>query len=128
MAEEIEEDNSSASNNIVGYVKGGPLEKYKLRRGTFDDNYGKRNTAYIEGIYLKPGYLGSGGGSGHHLRMSFQKEAKNSGNSFVTGYVHRNVIMNRIDKGESIEIIQKYNPDKLDYYRRSLQIKPSCQN
>jgi hypothetical protein len=33
--------------------------------------------------------------------------------------------MNRINKGEVIEIIQKYNPDELDYYRLSLNIKPN---
>jgi Fe2+ transport system protein FeoA len=35
----------------------------------------------------------------------------------VTGYVHREVAIRQINKGESIEIVQKYNPDKLDYYR-----------
>ena len=25
--------------------------------------------------------------------------------------------MRRIDKGESIQIVQKYDPDRLDYYR-----------
>jgi hypothetical protein len=58
------------------YVKGGPLEKYKLRCGTFDGNYGKRNTAYMEWICMKPGYFGSTGGGGHLLRMSFLQEAK----------------------------------------------------
>jgi hypothetical protein len=120
-----EEDNRFTSNDIVGYVKGGPLENYKLRRGTFDDSYGKRNTAYMEWICMKPGYLGSTGGGGHLLRISFLQEAKNRGYSFVTGYVHRNVIMDRINKGEVIEILQKYNPDKLDYYRLSLNIKPN---
>ena len=38
------------NNNIIGYVKGGPLEKYKLRRGTFDGNYGKRNTLIWNGF------------------------------------------------------------------------------
>ena len=123
---EAEADNDSCvNNNIVGYVKGGPLEKYKLRRGTFDGNYGKRNTSYMEWICMKQGYLGSTGGGGHLLRMSFLQEAKNRGYSFVTGYVHRNVIMNRISKGEVIEIIQKYNPDKLDYYRLSLNRNPN---
>jgi hypothetical protein len=28
--------------------------------------------------------------------------------------------MRRIDKGESIEIVQKYDLDKLDYYRADL--------
>lgn len=41
---EGEEYGGSALGNedIVGYVKGGPLEKYGLRRGTFDVNYGKK--------------------------------------------------------------------------------------
>lgn len=28
--------------------------------------------------------------------------------------------MHRINSGESIEIVQEYNPDKLDYYRQDL--------
>ncbi len=128
LSKELEEDNISVDNDIVGYVKGGPLEKYKLRRGTCDGNYGKRNTAYMEWICMKPGYFGSTDGGGHLLRISFLQEAKNRGYSFVTGYVHRDVILNRLNKGEDIEIIQKYNPDKLDYYRFSLNIKPHCQN
>jgi hypothetical protein len=38
----------------------------------------------------------------------------------VSSYVHRNVIELRINRGENIEIIQKYDPDKLDYYRYDL--------
>jgi hypothetical protein len=109
------EDNSYGKETIVGYVKGGSLEKYNLRRGTFDENYGKKNTVYMEWICIKPGYWGSTGG--HLLRMSFLQEAKKRGYNFITGYVHRNVIMKRMDKGEIIEVVQKYDPDKLDYYR-----------
>jgi hypothetical protein len=47
-------------------------------------------------------------------------EAKKRGYAFVTGYVHRNVIMKRRSKGEIIQIVQKYDPDKLDYYRIDL--------
>ena len=54
------------------------------------------------------------------LRMHFLKEAKRRGYNFVTSYVHRDVILSRISKGENIEIIQKYDPDKLDYYRVDL--------
>ena len=57
---------------------------------------------------------------GHLLRMNFLLEAKKRGYNFVTGYVHRNVIMKRISKGETIQIVQKYDPDKLDYYRIDL--------
>jgi hypothetical protein len=92
------------------------LENYTLRRGTHDENLGKRNTAYIESICVKPGYRGETGG-GRLLRLEFQKEAKHRGCKFVTGYVHRGVAIRRIDRGESVEIVQKYNPDKLDYYR-----------
>ena len=117
------------SKEIVGYVKGGPLENYKLRRGTHDENWGKKNTAYMEWISIKPGYWGETGG--HLLRLEFLKEAKRRGYLYVTSYVHRNVIMQRIDKGEPIEIVQKYDPDKLDYYRVDLsgtlipQVAPS---
>ena len=47
--------NAHKNEAIVGYVKGGPLEKYGLRRGTLDENYGKKNTAYMEWICIKPG-------------------------------------------------------------------------
>ena len=112
------EDISYKNDVIVGYVKGGPLEKYNLRRGTFDENYGNNNTIYMEWICIKPGYWGSAGG--HLLRLNFLQEAKNRGYDFITGYVHRNVIMKRIDKGENIEVVQKDHPDKLDYYRIDL--------
>ncbi len=110
--------NAQENEAIVGYVKGGPLEKYSLRRGTCDENYGKKNTAYMEWICIKPGYWGSTGG--HLLRMNFLMEAKERGYEFLTGYVHRNVISTRKSKGEIIQIVQKYDPDKLDYYRIDL--------
>ena len=115
----VKDDNICCEEeSIIGYVKGGPIEKYEFRRGTFDENYGKRNTVYMEWICIKPGYWGSTGG--HFLRMNFLLEAKKRGYKFVTGYVHRNVIMKRISKGETIQIVQKYDPDKLDYYRIDL--------
>lgn len=103
---------------IVGYAKGGPLENYKLRRGTNDQNMGKKNTAYLESISIKPGYWGGTGG--HLLRLQFLSEARKRGFKYVTAYVHRNVIMHRINNGESIGIVQKYDPDRLDYYRQDL--------
>ncbi|HEY6535712.1 MAG TPA: hypothetical protein VIY08_07965 [Candidatus Nitrosocosmicus sp.] len=111
-------DTADESETIVGYVKGGPLEKYNLRRGTFDENRGKKNTAYMEWICIKPGYWGSTGG--HVLRRNFLQEAKKMGYEFVTGYVHRDVIIKRINQGEIIHVVQKYDPDKLDYYRVDL--------
>jgi hypothetical protein len=103
---------------IVGYAKGGTLENYHLRHGTHDENFGNKNTAYMEWIGIKVGFWGENGG--HILRREFLREAKRRGYSYVSSYVHRNVIELRINRGENIEIIQKYDPDKLDYYRYDL--------
>ena len=107
------------SGEIVGFVKGGPLENYQLRRGTYDVNLGKNNTVYMEWISIKPGYWGATGG--HLLRSEFLKEARRRGYTFLTSYVHRNVIAHRIKEGEKIEVVQRYNPDNLDYYRLDLR-------
>jgi len=112
----VKDDNTSIQ--IVGYVKGGPLENYQLRRGTHDENFGKRNTAYMEWISIKPGFWGETGG--HILRIEFLKEAKRRGYLYVSSYVHRNVIQQRVKRGENIEVVQRYDPDKLDYYRIDL--------
>jgi hypothetical protein len=106
------------SGRIVGYVKGGPLESHPLRRGTYDANLGKKN-AQMEWINIKPGYWGETGS--HLLRSQFLKEAKRRGYSFVTSYVHRNVIISRKNRGEAIEIVQRCDPDKLDCYRVDLR-------
>ena len=60
---------NTQSGHVVGYVNGGPLERYKLRRGTHDENFGRKNTVYMEWIRIKPEYLGETGG--HLLRSGF---------------------------------------------------------
>ena len=94
------------------------LENYQLRHGTHDENFGKRNTVFMEWIGIKTGFWGENGG--HILRSEFLNEAKLRGYSYLSSYVHRNVIEHRVNRGENIEIIQKYDPDKLDYYRANL--------
>ncbi|HEX9318738.1 MAG TPA: hypothetical protein VF884_07360 [Nitrososphaeraceae archaeon] len=69
-------------------------------------------------IRIRPEYWGENGGE--ILRYGFIKEARNRGYEFVSGYVHLDVIRSRINKGEAIEVVQKYDPDKLDYYRIDL--------
>ena len=108
----------NTSGQIVGYVKGAPLENYQLRRGTHDGNHGRKNTAYMEWISIKSGFWGEAGG--HVLRIEFLKEARRRGYLYVSSYVHRNVIQQRIKRGENVEVVQKYDPDKLDYYRIDL--------
>jgi hypothetical protein len=104
--------------DVIGYANGGRIENYKLRRGTYDPNTGRDNTVYLQGVNIKQGFWGETGG--HLLRMQFLNEAIRQGYSYVTGYAHREVITQRIKKGESMEIVQKYDPDKLDYYRVDL--------
>jgi len=108
-----------AGGEIVGYAKGSALEKCELRRGTKDPELGSGNTAYLEGIGVRRGYWGSNGG--HLLRLAYFGEAAKRGYKFVTGYAHRDVILQRKKKGEKIGIIQEYNPDRLDYYRAELE-------
>jgi hypothetical protein len=103
---------------VVGYAKGYPLEKSRLRRGTTDENFGRYNTAYLEGMGVMKGFWGSSGG--HLLRLKFLSEASKRGYKFVTGYAHRDVILQRAKKGESMNIVQRYDPDMLDYYRADL--------
>ncbi|OLD41584.1 MAG: hypothetical protein AUI60_01180 [Thaumarchaeota archaeon 13_1_40CM_2_39_4] len=104
--------------DVIGYAKGGPVENYRLRRGTYDPNIGRHNTAYLEGISIKQGFWGESGG--HLLRIQFLNQAMKQNYRFVTGYAHREVVIQRIKKGESLEIVQKYDPDRLDYYRADL--------
>ena len=107
------------NGTVIGFAKGGPLEYYKLRRGTVEENFGQKNTIFLERINIKTGYWGESGG--HNLRIKFLTEAKRKGYKFVTGYVHRDVLIRRINNGEPTSIIQKYDPDKLDYYRLYLE-------
>ncbi len=104
--------------DVIGYAKGGPVENYRLRRGTYDPNIGRHNTVYLEGISIKQGFWGESGG--HLLRIQFLNQAMKQNYRFVTGYAHREVVIQRIKKGESLEIVQKYDPDRLDYYRADL--------
>jgi hypothetical protein len=109
---------NESTGDIIGYAKGGPLENYELRPGTVDLNKGAMNTAYLEGVSILEGYWGGTGG--HYLRIKFLGEAIKNKYSYVTGYAHRDVIVQRKKKSEIIEIVQKYDPDKLDYYRIDL--------
>ncbi len=107
------------SDSIVGYCKGSALENYRLRRGTYDENKGKGNTVYLEPISIDYPYWGINGG--HLLRYRFILEAKARGYMYLTAYAHRRVIEERISKGEPIEVICRYNPDRYDYYRYDLR-------
>lgn len=109
----------STGASIVGYAKGGPLEHYRLREKTVDTNMGFNNTIYLEPMIVKPGYWDAGGG--RVLRRVFINEAKKRGYDYLTSYNHRKVLEHRIERGEPLEIVCRFDPDMLDYYRLELK-------
>jgi len=102
---------------IVGFAKGGPLEKYNLREEISDENFGQKNTIFLEPIALKMGYWGFSGGS--HLRELFYKEARERNYKFLTSFGLRDVIRERVSK-ESAEFVRLFDPEHWDYYRVNL--------
>ena len=99
---------------IVGFAKGGPLEEYQLREEIRDENYGLKNTVFLEPLALKMGYWGFRGGS--EIRHMFIMQAHSMKYKFMTSFALRDVIRARIDKEEA-EFVQVFDPERWDYYR-----------
>ena len=102
------------NGEIVGFVKGGPLEKYKLREEIRDENYGLENTIFLEPLALKIGYWGLKGGS--EMRHLFIMQAYSMKYKYLTSFALRDVIKARIDK-EQAEFVTLFDPERWDYYR-----------
>ncbi len=102
------------NGEIVGFVKGGPLEKYKLREEIRDENYGLGNTVFLEPLALKMGYWGLKGGS--EMRHLFIMQACSMKYKYLTSFALRDVIKARIDK-EQAEFVTRFDPERWDYYR-----------
>ena len=99
---------------IVGFSKGGPLEKYKLREEIRDENYGLGNTIFLEPLALKMGYWGLKGGS--EMRHMFIMQANSMKYKYLTSFALRDVIRSRVDK-EQAEFVTLFDPERWDYYR-----------
>ena len=99
---------------IVGFSKGGPLEKYQLREEVRDENYGLKNTVFLEPLALKMGYWGLRGGS--EMRHLFIMQAHSMKYKYLTSFALRDVIKARIDK-EDAEFVTQFDPERWDYYR-----------
>ena len=99
---------------IVGFAKGGPLETYQLREEIRDENYGLKNTVFLEPLALKMGYWGLRGGS--EMRHMFIMQAHSMKYKFMTSFALRDVIRARKDKEEA-EFVQVFDPERWDYYR-----------
>jgi len=102
---------------IVGFSKGGPLETYQLREEIRDENYGLKNTIFLEPLALKIGYWGLRGGS--EMRHMFIMQAHSMKYKYMTSFALRDVIRARIAKEEA-EFVQLFDPERWDYYRVKL--------
>jgi len=102
------------NGEIVGFVKGGALEKYKLREEIRDENYGLGNTIFLEPLALKMGYWGLKGGS--EMRHMFILQAYSMKYKYMTSFALRDVIKARINK-ERAEFVTQFDPERWDYYR-----------
>ena len=102
------------AGEIVGFSKGGPLEKYKLREEIKDENYGLGNTVFLEPLALKMGYWGLKGGS--EMRHMFIMQSHSMKYKYMTSFALRDVIKARINK-EQAEFVTLFDPERWDYYR-----------
>ena len=105
------------NGEIVGFSKGGPLEKYQLREEIRDENFGLKNTIFLEPLALKMGYWGLRGGS--EMRHMFIMQAHSMKYKYLTSFALRDVIKARIDK-EQAEFVALFDPERWDYYRIKL--------
>lgn len=103
---------------IIGFAKGGPLERYQLRSEIKDENFGKNNTIFLEPIALKMGYWGLGGG--HEMRQLFVMQAHAMNYEYLTSFALRDVIERRCNGMERAEFVTKFDPERWDYYRIKL--------
>ena len=108
---------NDCNGEIVGFSKGGPLEKYQLREEIRDENFGLKNTIFLEPLALKMGYWGLRGGS--EMRHMFIMQAHSMKYKYLTSFALRDVIKARIDK-EQAEFVTLFDPERWDYYRIKL--------
>jgi hypothetical protein len=102
------------NGEIIGFAKGGPLENYRLREEIRDENYGLRNTIFLEPLALKMGYWGLKGGS--EMRHMFIMQSHSMKFKYLTSFALRDVIRARIDREEA-EFVTQFDPERWDYYR-----------
>ncbi len=104
---------------IIGFAKGGPLEKYeKLQQKINDKNFGKNNTVFLEPLAIKMGYWGHHGGS--ELRHLFTMQAHSKRFKYQTSFALRDVISKRAKSHEQAKFVTQFDPERWDYYRIEL--------
>ncbi len=108
---------NDCKGEIVGFAKGGLLETYQLRPEVRDENYGYKNTVFLEPLALKMGYWGLQGGS--EMRHMFIMQAHAKKYKYLTSFALRDVIRARVEK-EKAEFVALFDPERWDYYRVKL--------
>lgn len=106
------------TGKIIGFAKGGPIENYSFKQKINDENYGLKNTIFLEPIALKMGYWGLHGG--RMMRHVFTSQARDKKFKFLASFALRNVIKKRIKNKEEIKFVKLFNPERWDYYRIKL--------
>jgi hypothetical protein len=105
---------NDCKGEVIGFSKGGPLENYHLRPEIRDENFGLKNTIFLEPLALKMGYWGLRGGS--EMRHLFILQAHSKKYNYLTSFALRDVIKGRIDR-EGAEFVTQFDPERWDYYR-----------
>ena len=108
----------SSKGEIIGFAKGGPLEKYNFDLDFEDRNRGKNNTVFLEPVAIKNGYWGFHGG--RELRQLFMMQVQSKGYQFMTSFAMRDVIEERKENDKNIVFVKKFNPERWDYFRVTL--------
>lgn len=106
------------SGEIIGFAKGGSLERYELRPEIKDGNYGAGNTVFLEPLAIKMGYWGMHGGS--EMRHMFTMQAHSKKYTYLTSFALRDVIRRRVESQENAEFVTLFDPERWDYYRIKL--------
>ena len=108
----------NATGPIVGFSKGGPLEKYNFDLNFEDKNRGKNNTIFLEPVAIKNGYWGFHGG--REIRQLFMMQVHSKGYKFMTSFSMRDVIEERKKNEKNIVFVKKFDPERWDYFRVTL--------
>ena len=104
---------------IIGFAKGGPLENYEhLNKKVKDENFGRKNTIFLEPLAIKMGYWGHHGGS--ELRHLFTMQAHSKRYKYQTSFALRDVISKRSKTHENAKFVTQFDPERWDYYRIEL--------
>ena len=108
----------NSTGKIIGFAKGGPLEKYDFEFEFEDKNRGKNNTVFLEPIAIKNGYWGFHGG--RELRQLFMMQVQSKGFKFMTSFAMRDVIDERKKNDKNVVFVKKFDPERWDYFRVAL--------